>query len=161
MSLTMDRMCGFLSVACEQSNTSKLPSINWKLKNSAIILNKWQANSYTTTMIKQMTSFSTFFVTKLDGSRIYGKYEWEGGLSGGSDNERIAPMPELSNSCRPPRDKLCLGSHLIWPRCLFNVQGKEIRCPKPKDLLTWHSIKSKCHWTRGQELCRTKHSQLS
>lgn len=132
MSLTMDRMCGFLSVACKQSNTSKLPSVNWKLKNSAIILNKWQANSYTTPMIKQMTSFSTFFVTKLDGSCIYGEYEWEGGsLWGCSNNEIIAPMPEISNRCWAPCDKTCLRSLLIWTHSLFNAQSKEICCLNP------------------------------
>ena len=127
MSLTMDRMCVFRSVVCEQSHTSKLPSINWKWKNSAIILNKWQANSYTIPMIKQMTSFSTFFITKLDGGCVYVKYEWEGGcVSGCSNNEITAPVAGLSNRCRPAHGKSSLSSFQIWLPPFFSVQSKEI-----------------------------------
>lgn len=160
MSLTMGRMCGFLSVAHEHSNTSKLPSINWKLKNSAIILNKWQANSYTTPMIKQMTSFSTFFVTKLDCSCIYVKYEWEGGsLSGCSNNEIGAPPPPS----RALQQRLAT-SWQVFPWFTLDPTLVSFQCPEqgdtlsqtPKDLLTWHSITSKCCWVRGQEVCCTK-----
>lgn len=165
MSLTMDRMCGFLSVAHEQSNTSKLPSINWKLKNSAIILNKWQANSYTTPMIKQMTSFSTFFVTKLDSNCIYVKYEWEGGsLSSCSNNEIGAPhQPGAAFK------QMLATSWQVFPRVTPDPTSVSFQCPvqgdvlsqTPKDLLTWHSITSKCCWIHGQEVCCTKHSEFS
>lgn len=162
MSLTMDRTCGSLSVVCEQSNTSELPSINWKRKNSAIILNKWQANSYTMPMIKQMTSFSSFFVTKLDGGSVYGKPEWEeGSLSGCSNNEITGSAAELSNRCRPARGKSSLGSLQISLPSLSNVQSRRYVVQTPKDLLPWHLINSKCCWTCGQELWCIKHSEFS
>lgn len=162
MSLTMDRMCGFLSVVCEQSNTSELPSINWKRKNSAIMLNKWQANSYTTLMIKQMTSFSTFFVTKLDSGCVYVKYEWEGGnLSGCLNNEMTAPMAEFWNRGSPAHGKSSLGSFQIWLPLFSMSRARRYVVRTPKDLLPWHSTKSKCCWTHGQELWCIKHSEFS
>lgn len=161
MSLTMDRMCRFLSVVCEQSNTSELPSINWKLKNSAIILNKWQANSYTMQMIKQMTNFSTFFVTKLDGGCTYGRDERGGSLSGCSKNEIIDPTAQLSNRCRPARRTPSFSSLWVWLPSLSMSRARRHVVQAPKDLLTRHSIKSKCCWTHGQELWGIKHSEFS
>lgn len=126
MSVTTDRVCGFLSLVWERSNTSELPSINWKLRNPAIILKKWQANSYTTLMIKQMTSSSTFFVTKLDRGCVYGKHEWEwGSVSGCSNCETIAYGAE----CRPPRATSSSHSLRVWLQPLFSARSKETCCP--------------------------------
>lgn len=133
MSATMDSVCGFLSLVWEWSNTLELPSINWKLRNSTIILKKWQANSYTMLMIKQVTSFSTFFVTKLDHSCVYGKCEWEWrSVSGCSNCDTIAHRAEFSNMCRPPHLMLHLPlskSPMMWLQPLFNARSKATCCP--------------------------------
>lgn len=128
MSLTMDRMCGFV---CAQSNTSQPPSIRWKLKNSAIILNKWQANSNTTPMIKQMTSVSPFFVTELDGSCVYVKYEWEGGESRVA--QRTTQLPPLQ-SFQTSAGHLVASLPLVHSRPdldLCSIPSKEIGWADP------------------------------
>lgn len=143
MSLTMDRICGFV---CEQSNTSQPPSIHWKLKNSAIILNKWQANSVATPMIKQMTSFSPFFVSKLDGSCVYVKYEWEGGsVSGCSDNDncphcRAFKLVQANSWSAFPQFTPDLTS------ISSTSQARTEFGQTPQDLLSWRSIKWKWCW---------------
>lgn len=153
MSLTMERMCGFLSVVCQPSNTSALPSINWKLKNSAIILNKWQANSYSTLMIKHGTSFSTFFVTKLDGGCVPVNSEWEGGsLSGCSNKEIIALPAEPSKGEGGVSWSVTLVFCWIPGGPLSSARSKEDNIAQsPKDLLSWGSIKSERHWTHAQD----------
>lgn len=159
MNLTMPRTCGFLPVVCEQSHTSARPGIRWKLRNSAITLNKWQANSYTTPMIKQMTSVAASFVTKVDGAVWMWDVSEGAGLSGCWTEEAAPPQaaPQWQAGSWPGVP----GSTRIGLRSLSNVQSRELRCATPKDLLTWHSIKSKCCWTCGRDLWCLRHPELS
>lgn len=154
MSLTMDRMCGFLSVVWEQSNTLELPSISWKLKNSAIILNKWQANPYTTLMIKQMTSFSTFFATELDDGCVQMKYERKGArVSACSRYELIAHTVRLSGTARPPPASFTLDLTLV---SLETRARRYIVCSSV-DPLTWCLVESESFWPLSQGLWFIKH----
>lgn len=127
MSLTTDRTCGTPSAAWEQANTSELPGINWKPKNPTIIPNRWQANPYTVMVIKQVTSFSIFFVTKLGQARWKGR---NGRKQIGFLNwEIIVPIQSLQADTAS--HLLCSLLHSASDAIFSSVQSKEMCGPDP------------------------------